>query len=203
MKKLNKKGDVWISVVLYTAIGVVALTLILSAGLPLIQKMRDKNTVAQTKNLMTIVDENVRAVVGEGPGSRRYLSPFEIKAGDLFIDSDGDRIFWSLKTTAKMVEPRWDSNGNPIQPATGPPDANGNVQSDIPEFREGSIRIYSNESIIVDEYVIVMGLDYANYADLELNSQFNSPFKGLYSMTIENTGTFNGNRPRISITLTL
>ena len=139
MKRLNKKGDVWISVVLYTAIGVVALTLILSAGLPLIQKMRDKNTVAQTKNLMTIVDENVRAVVGEGPGSRRYLSPFEIKAGDLYIDQDSDRIYWSLKTTAKMVEPRWDSNGNPILP-----DVNNPEQSSIPEFREGSIRIYSN-----------------------------------------------------------
>lgn len=201
MRKLNKKGDVWISVVLYTAIGVVALTLILSAGLPLIQKMRDKNTVAQTKNLMTILDENVRAVVGEGPGSRRYLSPFEIKSGDLYIDQDGDRIFWTLKTTAKMIEPRWDSNGNPILP--GAADTDGNVQSTIPEFREGSIRIYSNESIIVDEYVIVMDLDYSNYADLELDSQFNSPFKGLYSMTIENTGTFNGNRPIISITLTL
>jgi len=198
MKRLNKKGDVWISVVLYTAIGVVALTLILSAGLPLIQKMRDKNTVAQTKNLMTIVDENVRAVVGEGPGSRRYLSPFEIKAGDLYIDQDSDRIYWSLKTTAKMVEPRWDSNGNPILP-----DVNNPEQSSIPEFREGSIRIYSNESIIVDEYILVMGLDYANYADLELDSQFNSPFKGLYSMTIQNTGTFVDNKPVISILLTL
>ena len=197
MENLNKKGDVWISVVMYTAIGVIALTLILSAGLPLIQKMRDKNTVAQTKNLMTIVDENIRAVVGEGPGSKRFLSPFEIKAGDFFIDQDGDRLYWTLKTTAKMVEPRWDSNGDP----TLDNDANG--EPDIPEFREGSIRIYSNESIIIDEYVLVMGLDYSNFADLTLESEFNSPFKGLYSMTIENTGTFVDNRPVISISLTI
>ncbi len=197
MKRLDKKGDVWISVVMYTAIGVIALTLILSAGLPLIQKMRDKNTVAQTKNLMTIVDENIRAVVGEGPGSRRFLSPFEIKAGDFYVDEDGERVYWVLKTTAKMVEPRWDSNGNPTL------DANNDGEPDIPEFREGSIRIYSNESIIVDEYLFVMGLDYSSYSDIKLESEFANPFKGLYSMTIENTGTFVDNKPVIAIKLTL
>ena len=197
MKRLDKKGDVWISVVMYTAIGVMALTLILSAGLPLIQKMRDKNTVAQTKNLMTIVDENIRAVVGEGPGSRRFLSPFEIKAGDFYVDEDGERVYWVLKTTAKMVEPRWDSNGNPTL------DANNDGEPDIPEVRVGSIRIYSNESIIVDEYLFVMGLDYSSYSDIKLESEFANPFKGLYSMTIENTGTFVDNKPVIAIKLTL
>ncbi len=201
MAKLNKKGDVWISVVLYTAIGVIALTIILSAGLPLIQKMRDKNTVAQTKALMAVIDENIRAVVSEGPGSRRFLSPLEIKAGDLFIQADsvapnGDRVYWTFKTTAKMVEPRWDSNGNPII------DANGDNIPDMPEFREGTLKIYSNESIIVDEYILIMGLDYSNFADLTLNSPFASPFKGLYSMTIENTGTFVDNRPVIAISIT-
>lgn len=201
MAKLNKKGDVWISVVLYTAIGVIALTIILSAGLPLIQKMRDKNTVAQTKQLMAVVDENIRAVISEGPGSRRFLSPLEIKAGDLYIETgniepDGDRIYWTFKTTAKMVEPRWDSNGNPII------DANTDGVPDLPEFREGALRISSNESIIVDEYIFVMGLDYSNFADIELNSPFTNPFKGLYSMTIENTGTFVDNRPVIAISMT-
>lgn len=197
MRQLNKKGDVWISVVMYTAIGVIALTLILAAGLPLIQKMRDKNTVAQTKNLMTIVDENIRAVVGEGPGSRRFLSPFEIKSGDFFIDQDADRIYWTSKTNAKLVEPRWDSNGEPTL------DANNDGEPDIPEFREGSIRIYSNESIIVDEFILVMALDYSSYGDIILESEFTSPFKGLYSLTIENTGTFNENRPVIALKISL
>lgn len=193
---MNKKGDVWISVVLYTAIGVVALTLILGAGLPLIQKMRDKNTVAQTKTLMAIVDENVRAVISEGPGSKRFLSPFEIKAGDMYVDSTSDRMYWIFKTTAKLTESRWDSNGNPTV------DANNDNIPDVPEFREGAIRIYSNESIIVDEYILVMGVDYTGIADLTLTSNFASPFKGLYSMAIKNTGTFVGSMPVIDIELT-
>lgn len=202
MKAMNKKGDVWISVVLYTAIGVVALTLILGAGLPLIQKMRDKNTVAQTKMLMTIVDENVRAVISEGPGSKRFLSPFEIKAGDMYVDPTSDRMYWIFKTTAKLTEPRWDSNGNPTVDVTdgagGPPDG----LPDVPEFREGAIRIYSNESIIVDEYILVMSVDYTGIADFTLTSNFASPFKGLYSMSIKNTGTFVGSMPVIDIELT-
>ena len=59
----NKKGDVWVSAVLYIALGMVLITLILSAGLPLIEKMRDKNTIVQTKNLLFNINANIETIV--------------------------------------------------------------------------------------------------------------------------------------------
>ena len=83
-----KKGEIWISAVLYTAIGIVAMTLILAAGIPLINKIKDRNTFAQTKELMYVFDESIRTVISEGLGSQRELSPFNIQRGDLYINEN-------------------------------------------------------------------------------------------------------------------
>ncbi len=74
---INKKGDVWVSAVLYIALGMVIITIVLAAGLPLVTKMKDKNTVAQTKRVMLSIDDNLKEVATEGPGSRRVI-PLEI-----------------------------------------------------------------------------------------------------------------------------
>ena len=47
-----KKGDIWISAALYFGLGIVVLSLILAAGLPVINKLRDKNIIIQTKEIM-------------------------------------------------------------------------------------------------------------------------------------------------------
>ena len=82
------KGQVWISAVLYIAIGIVAISLILSAGLPLIYKMRDRNTVMQTKDLLHTFDSSIRQVASEGLGSQRVLDPVIIKGGKLSVEKD-------------------------------------------------------------------------------------------------------------------
>ncbi|MBS3172364.1 hypothetical protein J4438_02180, partial [Candidatus Woesearchaeota archaeon] len=64
---MKKKGDVWVSAILYTALGVVLLTIILAAGLPAIQKMKDSYTSKQTKELMLVLDKNIKTVYHEGP----------------------------------------------------------------------------------------------------------------------------------------
>jgi len=171
-----KKGQIWISAVLYMALGIIVLTIILAAGVPMIQKMKDKNVLAQTKSLFYTVDENIKAVSNEGPGSRRYLSPFEVKAGDFDVDQDSDQIKWQLRTKAKMMEPSYYLNGQ----STG-----------VPEFREGAIYMYMNETNIVDEYFLNLKLDYSEVADLELESLFEGPYSGTYSVSIRNTGTYN------------
>ena len=38
--KMNKKGQVWISAALYTALGVILVTLILSVGMPFVDKLK-------------------------------------------------------------------------------------------------------------------------------------------------------------------
>ncbi|QQG38923.1 MAG: hypothetical protein HYS32_00450 [Candidatus Woesearchaeota archaeon] len=98
-----KKGDIWISAVLYIGIGIVILVVILSASMPLIRKARDENVISQTRQVMLELDDNIRTVIGEGAGSQRVFS-VEIGRGELFINDLNNSISWSLETNAEVAE---------------------------------------------------------------------------------------------------
>jgi cbb3-type cytochrome oxidase subunit 3 len=166
------------------ALGVIVLTIILAAGVPMIQKMKDKNSFSQAKTVFFTLNQNVNDVINEGPASRRYMSPFEIKSGEFTIDGATDLIIWSMKTKAKMMEPSYDFKGNP---------------TDIPEFQEGDLYLYAQDTNIVDEYIASLKLDYTGIAHLQLESPFSGPFAGTYSLTVEHTGTYEDNLPVIKI----
>lgn len=72
-RALNKKGDVWVSAVLYFGLGIVVLTLVLSLGMPAVNRLRDKNVATQTKDVFATVDANIREVARGGPGTQRVL----------------------------------------------------------------------------------------------------------------------------------
>ncbi|MBU4502978.1 MAG: hypothetical protein KKA79_10370, partial [Nanoarchaeota archaeon] len=106
---MKKKGQIWVSAVLYIALGMIVITLILSAGVPLINKMRDRNTITQTKTVMFDLDNNIKAVVNEAKGSTRFLSPVDINSGQLFIDQAGSNTTeWVMRTSNRMIEPETD-----------------------------------------------------------------------------------------------
>ena len=80
--------------------------LLIGAGIPLINKMRDKNTYFQTKEVMHTIDEAISTVVSEGPGSRRYLSPLVIKKGKLSIhELQDNKVKWTMETKSVLQEP--------------------------------------------------------------------------------------------------
>ena len=133
-----RKAQIWVSAVLYIALGVIAIIVILNAGIPLINKMRDRNIVAQTKELMYTFDRNLREVTSEGPGSRRWLAPLEIKKGNLLVDEeDNNLVKWNMETTAELME------------------------TDI-TFQEGTLTLYLNQLPIQDKFLINLELDYGN-----------------------------------------
>jgi len=180
-----KKGDIWVSAVLYIALGMVLITLILSAGIPLVNKMRDKNTISQTKKLLHAIDENIRTVANEGPGSKRYLSPVEVSSGVLAIEdknSDDDEalgeiIQWNITTANKLMEPGMD-------------------------FPEGSLIMRMEEGVLEDEYILSITARYKDVANLTLNSKFQNTMTGRYSVTIEHAGDYGENGiPEIRITV--
>lgn len=179
---MKKKGFVWVSAVLYIALGVVAISLVLSAGLPLINKMKDRNTVIQTKDLMHTIDKNIWQVRSEGIGSKRFLQPIIIKGGKLMIFSNEkggenkNKIIWEMNTKVKMME-ACDPNKGADATCT---------QS------EGNLKMYSYLTKVEDEYKIVLELDYTNNIDISLPEggeyTSGSGLIGNYGLAIENSG---------------
>lgn len=172
---MNKKSVIWVEAVLYLALGVIAITLVLSAGVPVVNRMKDRNTIIQTKTLMYSIDNNVRQVASEGPGSKRQLSPVDITAGELFVYGGLDIIRWQLKTPLMLMEPNINRT-------------------------EGTLLMYLNETKIEGEYYMVLQVDYDEIADIVLESDYNNPFVGRYTMYIQHNGTYsNQSIPVINI----
>lgn len=173
---INKKGDIWVSAVLYIALGMVIITIVLAAGIPLITQMKDKNTVAQTKRVMTSIDDNLKEVATEGPGSRRVISPLDIGSGELTVNINEDYIEWKMLTKNKMMEP--------------------NIN-----FQEGALNLRLDETIIEGQYNAIIAMNYTGVADLEiLQGGSSGPFKGKYNFVVTHTGEFNAEGiPKISL----
>ena len=156
-----KKGDIWISAVLYMALGIVILTIILAAGLPVINRIRDKNLAIDTKESMFTLDKNIREVYNEGPGSQRPLT-LDIKKGNFIIDQDLNEINWSIESTVQL--------------------------SDLDTvIQEGTLSIHSTKTTSND-YLIIFGLDYDPLnIDLVLNNPVNS-LSGTNKLIVLNQG---------------
>src|SRR3989338_2571061 len=99
-----KKGDVWISAVLYMALGIIILVIVLSVGIPIVNKIRDKNIAINTKELMLDLDRNIRTVYSEGPGSRRPVK-LQITKGTFSIDEAANTITWQFTTKVLLSQP--------------------------------------------------------------------------------------------------
>src|SRR3989344_4925059 len=104
-KMRTKKADIWISAVLYILIAAVAMVIILQAGLPLLNKMKDRTTFERSKNVLASVDQKIIEVAGEGAGSQRVI-PIEIREGNIIVDENNDRMQWQLETKTEVIEPR-------------------------------------------------------------------------------------------------
>ncbi|MBI2105539.1 hypothetical protein HYT56_01745 [Candidatus Woesearchaeota archaeon] len=151
----NKRGDLWISAALYTALGIILVTLILSVGMPFVNKLKERNTILQTKNVIYEFDAAIREVYGEGFGSRRPLF-VEISEGDFAIDELNDVVEWSFITEEKL-----------------------GIEPDV-EIKEGNLRIFSEK--LGQGYKIRLYLDYGNNIDLELGNANLKTLSGKYNL---------------------
>jgi len=164
---MKKKSQIWVSAVLYIALGLVIITLILSAGVPMINKIRDKNTITQSKKLMFDIHENIEAVINEAKGSARFLSPVDINSGELVINDVDDRVEWSMLTKNEFM-------------------VNDTV------FTEGDLYLLLENTATEGEYEMNLYLDYsARDVNLSLVGEYGNPFQGKYSFSIKNMGYEN------------
>ena len=186
------KGQIWISAILYIALGVIAISIVLSAGVPLINKLKDKNTILQTRDLMFNIDNIIRDIRDEGPGSKRVIQPFIIKDGNFFFNTSSNKIQWNLNTNAIFTEPC----GKNKKECT-----DNNLI-----LKEGPIEIYQTSTIIEDEYVVNLEMDYKNVGFLVMKTDTGKDtfLLGRYTLTIENSGVDprrNINLPDIGISV--
>ena len=171
-----KKGDIWIATVIYIAIGVITLTLIVTAGVPLINDMRDRNTFVQSKDVMHSIDEAINTVVSDGPGSRRALNPVIIKKGELTIltKEKGNNLFWQMQTKANIQE---------ISPT------NDITDEDAVVVNEKNLDIIEyNDPLLVDYYIVKINSDYSNRHINLMGEGETSKLTGKFGLIISNEG---------------
>ena len=157
-----KRGDTWISSVLYILLGLIVISILLASFLPLIDKMKDKNTFVQTKVLMSSLDDTIKETL-EGVGSQREFF-LDIQKGEFQIDSVKDEIRWKLFTKAKLMEVKQDEK---------------NV------FKEGDLTVFADTT---EGYALNVVLDYGDMGiDLDTTPGILS-LKGQSKLIIKNEG---------------
>lgn len=170
-----KRGAIWISAVLYVAVGVIVLSLLLSALLPLIEKIKDRNTFIQTKELFFTLDKTITTTAQEGPGSQRSLTPLTIAKGMLIVNDSTDTLIWEMKTRADVLSP-----GAMIQ--------------------EGPLNLTAIASPVQGEYTLRILLSYAGIYNVSVQSSVPQPYQGKYTLVVRHTGTFTPtNQPGIAL----
>lgn len=170
-----KRAAIWISAVLYIAMGVIVISILLTATIPVINKLKDKNTFIETKRLLYVIDNNIRTVAKEGPGSQRDLSPFVLNKGQLYVHQN-DTIVWIMETTAELLEP------------------------DI-SINEGVLNLYLEKTSVVGKYSVQVLINYNSVYELNLTSPYKQPYSGRYSVLIKHSGNYIQNRPVIEISI--
>ncbi|MEM3370444.1 MAG: hypothetical protein QW471_01985 [Candidatus Woesearchaeota archaeon] len=110
-KRRGAKAQVWISAVLYTLIMVVAVFIILEAGTPIINGLKERTAFSRAKDAMQAIDQYVIQIASEGPGSQRTI-PLDISTGRIY--SKNGSLTWEMQTDSKVVEPRTGSRSGNI-----------------------------------------------------------------------------------------
>lgn len=102
MKRVNKKGQVWIETVIYTLIAFVMIGLVLSFAKPKIEEMQDKTIIQQSTEMLKYIDS---IILSMGVTGNQRIVELQIKKGELKIDSANDKIIFEMETNSLYSEP--------------------------------------------------------------------------------------------------
>ena len=69
----KRRAQIWVSAILYILITVVAVIIILEAGNPIVNGLRDRTAFSKTKDAMQVLDQYIMDVAEGGPGSQRVV----------------------------------------------------------------------------------------------------------------------------------
>ncbi len=100
---IKKRAEVWISVVIYTLVAILALSLLLGTGLPILNEMKERTVFSKTKEIMLQLDTHLTELTNQGEGSQSTLS-FEIRDGKVLFEDD--ELIWEIEAKSPIVSPR-------------------------------------------------------------------------------------------------
>jgi len=100
---MNKKSQVWVSVIIYTLVAVLALVLILNTGIPILTEMKDRSVFTKVKDIMLDLDSHITDIGQQGEGSQASAA-LEIRDGEIRFE-DG-QLVWELETKSEIISPR-------------------------------------------------------------------------------------------------
>ncbi|MFO8016910.1 MAG: hypothetical protein R6U32_07460 [Candidatus Woesearchaeota archaeon] len=98
----SRKGQIWISAVLYVLMTAVIMVVVLEAGLPVLKEMRDKAVFVQSRDNLISLNQHIKEVGSAGPGSQRTV-PLQVQKGHLEVGKE--KLRWYMDTEADIIEP--------------------------------------------------------------------------------------------------
>ncbi len=98
-----KRGEIWVSAVIYVLVGVIVLTIVIQAGVPLIKKLEERSNVNRARNTFTALDQQIQEIAKEGQGSQRVV-PLEVSEGTVRVEDS--KLRWKIETSSKIIEPK-------------------------------------------------------------------------------------------------
>ena len=186
---MKRKSQIWVSAVLYALIAVLALVLILEAGLPIMERMKDRATFTKVKDIMLNLDKHIQDVANEGEGSQRIIS-LDVKDGELSFNNN--QVVWEMKTKQKIIDPRTStsignliitSNANVITYETPLYHTmSTGIENDTFEVRVNRTGSRTNWEEINTSKII----DYISYNGVKMNGTFSFSLNNLAGSTFGN-----------------
>lgn len=169
MWNMKKIGQIWIETVLYTLIALALIGMVLGFVMPKINQSKDKLTIEQTIDLLTLIDDKVNRA-SETAGNVRLIE-FTIKRGELNLLSDEDSIQFIVSGLNKPYsEPGIEINRGPVNILT--------------EQGQKESTVYLTMNYSSKNYNLL-------YDGVEQNKKF-SAASTPYKITITNNGTNSG-----------
>ncbi|MBI3413203.1 MAG: hypothetical protein HY051_03930 [Candidatus Aenigmarchaeota archaeon] len=91
--------------VIYTGLVVTTVTLVITLGLPQLDRITESTLYLNVREGMNNLDKAIEKVASEGRGSVRIV-PLEIRNGDFTIDDVNDLVKYEIETVSEIVSPR-------------------------------------------------------------------------------------------------
>src|SRR3989344_2598826 len=91
----SKRGQVWVETAIYTLIGLTVIGIVLSAAIPQIEKIKDREIIKQTIDALNVLNGKI-SESETTVGNVRILD-FKIAKGRIEINSKGDFIKYTLE----------------------------------------------------------------------------------------------------------